>query len=103
MTWTERGGDREALQLRRLARALVGGEADVDDDVLVERVRQHELLVDSSAVNPSARYQFDDGIVVHGAIDVPAGSVARCSTSAAGAVDLDDGADERRRQRRRPR
>ena len=44
MTCTERGGDRDALQLRSAARAVVGGEADVDDDRLVERVREHELL-----------------------------------------------------------
>ena len=34
-----------------------------------------------SAVKPSARYHVDDGCVVHGATDVPAGCVARCSTS----------------------
>ena len=33
-----------------------------------------------SAVKPSARYHVDDGCVVHGATDVPAGCVARCST-----------------------
>ena len=67
--------------------------------------------VDSSAVKPSAKYQFVDGVVVHGAIDVPAGSVARCSTRAPvpststiaptnGAVDGRRGADRRAPERR---
>ena len=36
--------------------------------------------VDSSAVKPSAKYQWADVSVVHGATDVPASCVDRCST-----------------------